>query len=286
MQGILGGSMTALLVGKSEVHGPDGRDPPGNPASLLVQSPQFGPSHGVLHQAEGEKLLVHPFFPSVTLSHFLREEPDPRDGRDPTQSKLPFTVILVNLHSTNQHPHCRCPSTEHPPLMDLKDLNLKRNFASPNFPVFDRRRLNHRLVSACSLRRPSPEKAAILGGPPYLGPPPSNGATQVELDSSPQLKAVEGEQVKVGWPAWLAEHAGEAIWGWVPRWADLFERLDKVKTLLHSLDIADNWEDSYDSFLNEKVVISKQRSGSSRSAYIFCDMNPYVGHPNPLKEGQ
>lgn len=41
-------------------------------------------------------------------------------------------------------------------------------------------------------------------------------------------KAVEGEQVSAGWPAWLAAVAGEAIRGWVPRRADSFEKLDKV----------------------------------------------------------
>lgn len=41
-------------------------------------------------------------------------------------------------------------------------------------------------------------------------------------------KAVEGEQVAAGWPAWLAAVAGEAIRGWVPRRADSFEKLDKV----------------------------------------------------------
>ncbi|PKA64476.1 putative serine/threonine-protein kinase [Apostasia shenzhenica] len=49
---------------------------------------------------------------------------------------------------------------------------------------------------------------------------------------SPQIgsipKAIEGEQVAAGWPAWLAAVAGEAIRGWVPRRADSFERLDKV----------------------------------------------------------
>ena len=38
-------------------------------------------------------------------------------------------------------------------------------------------------------------------------------------------------------------------------------------------------------YLNEQVV-SKQRSDASRGVYVFSDMNPYVGHPNPLKEGQ
>lgn len=41
-------------------------------------------------------------------------------------------------------------------------------------------------------------------------------------------KATEGEQVAAGWPAWLANVAGEAIRGWVPRRADSFEKLDKV----------------------------------------------------------
>lgn len=41
-------------------------------------------------------------------------------------------------------------------------------------------------------------------------------------------KATEGEQVAAGWPAWLANVAGEAINGWLPRRADSFEKLDKV----------------------------------------------------------
>ncbi|GAB2215745.1 hypothetical protein Droror1_Dr00020143 [Drosera rotundifolia] len=41
-------------------------------------------------------------------------------------------------------------------------------------------------------------------------------------------KAVEGEQVAAGWPAWLAEVAGEAIRGWVPRQAESFKKLDKI----------------------------------------------------------
>jgi len=38
-------------------------------------------------------------------------------------------------------------------------------------------------------------------------------------------------------------------------------------------------------FLNEQVT-ARQRSDTSRGVYVFSDMNPYVGHPNPLKEGQ
>lgn len=42
-------------------------------------------------------------------------------------------------------------------------------------------------------------------------------------------KASEGEQIAAGWPSWLVGVAGEAIRGWVPRRADSFEKLDKVR---------------------------------------------------------
>lgn len=40
-----------------------------------------------------------------------------------------------------------------------------------------------------------------------------------------------------------------------------------------------------DRYLNEQVAL-KQQSNNSRGVYVFSDVNPYVGHPNPLKEGQ
>ncbi|BAT92902.1 Peroxisome biogenesis protein [Vigna angularis] len=48
---------------------------------------------------------------------------------------------------------------------------------------------------------------------------------------------------------------------------------------------SDSWAQAYDEFLNEQVA-SKQQLDSSRGVYVFSDLNPYVGHPNPLKEGQ
>jgi hypothetical protein len=41
-------------------------------------------------------------------------------------------------------------------------------------------------------------------------------------------RAVEAEQVAVGWPPWLVAVAPEAVRGWVPRRAESFEKLDKV----------------------------------------------------------
>ncbi|KAG5376099.1 hypothetical protein IGI04_040695 [Brassica rapa subsp. trilocularis] len=44
---------------------------------------------------------------------------------------------------------------------------------------------------------------------------------------------------------------------------------------------ADAWANAYDEFLTERNA-EKQASG----VYVFSDMNPYVGHPDPMKEGQ
>ncbi|CAN1354027.1 Peroxisome biogenesis protein 5 [Linum perenne] len=48
-------------------------------------------------------------------------------------------------------------------------------------------------------------------------------------------------------------------------------------------DVADSWTAAYDDFLNEQIVAKQQ---NSKGDYEFSEMNPYVGHPNPLKEGQ
>ncbi|KAM7269429.1 hypothetical protein ACFE04_024926 [Oxalis oulophora] len=46
---------------------------------------------------------------------------------------------------------------------------------------------------------------------------------------------------------------------------------------------ADNWANAYDEFMNQRIAT---KSDFSHGVYVFSDMNPYVGHPNPLKEGQ
>ncbi|CAN7122182.1 unnamed protein product, partial [Brassica rapa subsp. narinosa] len=43
---------------------------------------------------------------------------------------------------------------------------------------------------------------------------------------------------------------------------------------------ADAWANAYDEFLTERNA-EKQSSG----VYVFSDMNPYVGYPEPMKEG-
>ncbi|XP_052207831.1 peroxisome biogenesis protein 5 isoform X2 [Diospyros lotus] len=45
---------------------------------------------------------------------------------------------------------------------------------------------------------------------------------------------------------------------------------------------SDDWTHAYDEYLNEQIAAKQQ---SERGVYQFSDMNPYVGHTNPLKEG-
>ncbi|XP_068637193.1 peroxisome biogenesis protein 5-like [Aristolochia californica] len=45
---------------------------------------------------------------------------------------------------------------------------------------------------------------------------------------------------------------------------------------------ADEWVDNF----FDEMWSAKRGSDSSKTVYVFSDMNPYVGHPDPLKEGQ
>ncbi|KAL1814130.1 hypothetical protein ACET3Z_024195 [Daucus carota] len=69
----------------------------------------------------------------------------------------------------------------------------------------------------------------------------------------------------------------------VQDWADEFG--DQMGKGVLGDSSADNWADAYDEYVNEQAT-AKQRSEASRGVYVFSDLNPYVGHPNPMKEGQ
>lgn len=66
-------------------------------------------------------------------------------------------------------------------------------------------------------------------------------------------------------------------------WADEFGR--QVAEGAFGETSADGWAEAYDEYMNEQASL-KQQSDASRGVYVFSDLNPYVGHPNPLKEGQ
>lgn len=38
-------------------------------------------------------------------------------------------------------------------------------------------------------------------------------------------------------------------------------------------------------YLNEQASVKRQ-AATSRGVYVFSEINPYVGHPNPFQEGQ
>ena len=69
-------------------------------------------------------------------------------------------------------------------------------------------------------KRPKGERRRSSKPNPRLSNPPNH---------------VHGEQVAAGWPSWLSKVAGEAINGLVPRRADTFEKLNKVRQLMISL---------------------------------------------------
>uniref|UniRef100_A0A0D6R0S6 Uncharacterized protein n=1 Tax=Araucaria cunninghamii TaxID=56994 RepID=A0A0D6R0S6_ARACU len=70
----------------------------------------------------------------------------------------------------------------------------------------------------------------------------------------------------------------------VQDWAEDFS--DQVSKGIFEDDSADGWADSYEKFVEEQLRGDQQLPGSSKFVYSFADQNPYVGHPNPLKEGQ
>ncbi|MCO5605091.1 hypothetical protein L7F22_059270 [Adiantum nelumboides] len=107
---------------------------------------------------------------------------------------------------------------------------------------------------------------------------------------------------------WAAEFtAGEALRGdnWAEEfsgmsaaendgWVDEFSKLnmkdwaDEFGNEISSTreDVDGNWLDSYEKFVEEQVKGEQNLPSSSKWAYMFADQNPYMGHANPLKEGQ
>ncbi|KAL6567660.1 Peroxisomal membrane signal receptor PTS1 [Orobanche gracilis] len=129
---------------------------------------------------------------------------------------------------------------------------------------------------------------------------PGDWATEYEQHYSGGRSWVdqfENEQLSHGPHGWANEFAAEhkqqglAEDEWVNEfsklnvndWSEEFEH--QVANGTFDDTSADNWANTYDEYLNEQAAL-KQKSETSRGVYVFSDMNPYVGHPNPLKEGQ
>lgn len=117
--------------------------------------------------------------------------------------------------------------------------------------------------------------------------------------------AVEYEQQISGYQTWSDQFAQERLSheqnGWATEfaaqndeWVDEFSKLnvnDWAEEFGRQVaegvmgETSSNWVDAYDEYLNERASL-KQPSERSRGIYEFSELNPYVGHPHPLKEGQ
>ncbi|KAL1195231.1 Peroxisome biogenesis protein 5 [Cardamine amara subsp. amara] len=128
---------------------------------------------------------------------------------------------------------------------------------------------------------------------------------QVKPGTAPGEWATEYEQQYLGPPSWADQFANDKLSHGPEQWAEEFASgrghqepaEDQWVNEFSKLNVddwvdefaegpvgessADAWANAYDEFLSEKNA-GKQTSG----VYVFSDMNPYVGHPDPMKEGQ
>ncbi|CAO2191958.1 unnamed protein product [Urochloa humidicola] len=97
-------------------------------------------------------------------------------------------------------------------------------------------------------------------------------------------------QLSQGADKWASEFSSEHNQGALnENWVDQFSKLNVTDEWAEEFSgggfgesSADPWADEF----QEQLSSFKQSSGASRGLYVFSDMNPYVGHPNPMQEGQ
>ncbi|XP_006659548.1 peroxisome biogenesis protein 5 isoform X2 [Oryza brachyantha] len=97
-------------------------------------------------------------------------------------------------------------------------------------------------------------------------------------------------QMSQGADKWASEFSSEYNQGGLnDNWVDEFSKLrvddewaEEFSGGAFGESSADPWVDEF----QNQLSASKQNSGASRGVYVFSDMNPYVGHPNPMQEGQ
>jgi peroxin-5 len=96
-------------------------------------------------------------------------------------------------------------------------------------------------------------------------------------------------QLSQGADRWVSEFSSEHNQGGInENWIDEFSKLNVTDEWAEEFSggigesSADPWADEF----QEHLAASKQSSGASRGVYVFSEMNPYVGHPNPIQEGQ
>ncbi|GJN15830.1 hypothetical protein PR202_gb02773 [Eleusine coracana subsp. coracana] len=97
-------------------------------------------------------------------------------------------------------------------------------------------------------------------------------------------------QLSQGADKWASEFSSEHNQGGQSEnWINEFSKLNVTDEWAEEFSgggfgesYADPWADEF----QEQLSASRQSSGASRGVYVFSEMNPYVGHPNPMQEGQ
>lgn len=97
-------------------------------------------------------------------------------------------------------------------------------------------------------------------------------------------------QLSQGADKWVSEFSSQHNQGALnENWVDEFSKLNVTDEWAEEFSggglgesSADPWADEF----QEHLSSFKQSSGTSRGVYVFSENNPYVGHPNPMQEGQ
>ncbi|VAI43397.1 unnamed protein product [Triticum turgidum subsp. durum] len=95
-------------------------------------------------------------------------------------------------------------------------------------------------------------------------------------------------QLSQGSDSWVSEFSSEQNQGELKeKWVDEFSKLnvddwaEEFSGGAFGESSADPWADEFQNQLS-----ASKSSGSSRGVYVSSEMNPYVGHPNPMQEEQ
>ncbi|TVU05272.1 hypothetical protein EJB05_48430 [Eragrostis curvula] len=114
--------------------------------------------------------------------------------------------------------------------------------------------------------------------------------TQYNANANSWADQFAHEELSQGADKWVSEFSSEHNQGGLnENWIDEFSKLNVTDEWAEEFSgggfgesSADPWADEF----QEQLVAAKQSSGASRGVYVFSEMNPYVGHPNPMQEGQ
>ncbi|KAG8047689.1 hypothetical protein GUJ93_ZPchr0008g11969 [Zizania palustris] len=114
--------------------------------------------------------------------------------------------------------------------------------------------------------------------------------TQYNANANSWADQFVHEEISQGADKWASEFSSEHNQGGLnENWIDEFSKLHVGDEWAEEFGGGAFGESSADPWVDEfqnQLSASKQNSGASRGVYVFSDMNPYVGHPNPMQEGQ